>query len=57
MMRATAYRIFVLLILLISPVLFPALLVLLRILDGRWSQGGLGEMYAYAWLQFRRGHP
>lgn len=56
-MRAAAYRVFVLLVLLISPILFPVLLLLLRVMDGEWARGGLAEMYVYAWAQFRRGHP
>ncbi|WP_298016631.1 hypothetical protein [uncultured Castellaniella sp.] len=51
------YRIFVLLVLLISPVLFPALLVLLRVLDGKWTDGGLAELYRETWKQFWRGYP
>jgi hypothetical protein len=56
-MRTTAYRVFVLSILLVSPVLFPLLLSLLRVLDGQWPQGGLAEMYRFAWKQLMRGYP
>lgn len=56
-MRKAMYRLFVLLTLLASPVLYPALLILLRVLDGHWERGGIWELYRFAWLQFKRGYP
>lgn len=53
-MRAAAYRAFVLLVLLVSPLLYPALLL---IVDHRVTWAGLREMYSFAWTQFRRGYP
>lgn len=56
-MRKAMYRLFVLLTLLASPVLYPVLLVVLRVLDGHWARGGLRELYGFAWTQFKRGYP
>lgn len=56
-MRKAAYRVFVLLVLLVSPILYPLLLLFLMVADGEWPRGGLVVMYRLAWKQLMRGYP
>lgn len=55
-LRAGFVRFLMLVILLISPVLFPVLLIMLRILDGEWARGGLVDLYRWCWRRLVRGY-
>lgn len=54
--RAGFVRFLMLVILLVSPVLFPALLILLRVLDGEWVRGGFVDLYRWVWARMMRGY-
>ena len=50
------FRLLMILLLALSPILFPAALLLLRLRGGKQSPGGLGEMYRWAWGRLMRGY-
>lgn len=55
--RPLVFRLIMLVVLLVSPILFPALLLVLRVLDGEWARGGLAALYCWAWQRLLRGYP
>lgn len=54
MIRKLVFRLFVLAILVLSPILFPAVLLLE---GGKASRADLAELYQWVWGRFRRGYP
>ena len=50
------FRLLMIVVLVLSPILFPILLLVLRSLDGAWHPGGLGEMYRWAWDRLKKGY-
>lgn len=54
--RAGAFRLLLALVLLLSPLLFPALLVMLRAVDGAWARGGMADLYRWCWGRLVRGY-
>lgn len=54
--RTGAFRLLMALALIVSPLLFPALLGLLRVVDGEWVRGGLADLYRWRWARMMRGY-
>ena len=50
------FRLLMIVVLALSPILFPLALLVLWPLDGARHPGGLGEMYRWAWGRLIRGY-